>query len=38
MTVNPYYRYSNKAERTNEDIYDDFKFYFHGLYKNISAF
>ena len=26
MAVNPYQRYSNGAERGNQDIYDDFKF------------
>ena len=33
---------SNKAGRTSEDIYDDFKLQknlkLHGLYKNIPAF
>ena len=35
------YRYSNKAERVIQDIYDDIKlkkpFGLHGLYKHMSA-
>ena len=41
MTVDPYLKYSNKAERANQEIYDYFKFkkpfYLHGLYRIISA-
>ena len=41
MAVDPYHRYSNEAERANEDIYDDFKlkkpFGLHGLCKDNSA-
>ena len=40
--VDPYHRYANKAERANQDIYDEIKlknnnFGLHGLFKNISA-
>ena len=39
MAVEPYHRYSNEPERTNQDIYDDFEleknpFSLHGLSKN----
>ena len=41
MAVDQSHRYSNKAERANHDIYDNFKlkkiFGLQGLYKNISA-
>ena len=41
MVVDPKHRYSNKVERANRDIYDDFKlknhFSLHGLNKNITA-
>ena len=42
MAIDPQrHRYSNEAERANQDIYDDFKwkklFGFYGLYINNSA-
>ena len=41
MAIDPQYRYANKAERANQDGYDDFKlkkpFRLHDFYKNISA-
>ena len=40
MAVNPSTRYSNKAERNNQDIYDDFElnktFGLYGLYELIT--
>ena len=41
MTVDPAHRYSNEAERADQDIYDNVKlkkpFGYHGRCKNISA-
>ena len=41
MALDPGHKYSNKSERANWDIYDDFKlektFGPHGLYTTISA-
>ena len=41
MVVDPYHRYSNEAERSNHEIYDDFKlkiiFGLKSFNKNVSA-